>query len=41
MLEGIVESFVGTFLAGLALLLPIAYLIKKKLGNTPMGMMFG
>lgn len=33
MLEGILESFIGTFLAGLALLVPIYFLVKRKLEN--------
>jgi len=41
MLEGVLESFIGAFLAGLALLVPISYLIKKKIDNyNPMGAVF-
>ena len=42
MLEGVLESFIGTFLAGLALLLPISYFVKQKIDNyNPMAAVFG
>lgn len=37
-LVGIIESFIGTLAAGLILIVPIIYLIKKKLGSSPLGM---
>jgi hypothetical protein len=40
-LAGVIESFIGTFTAGILLLGVAAYILKKKLGNTPAGMIFG
>ena len=42
MIEGVIESAIGTFIGGLALLLPISYLVKNKIDNyNPMAAVFG
>lgn len=40
MIEGVLESAVGTFIGGLALIVPVAYVVKKKLSNSPLVNMF-
>ena len=40
MIEGVIESAIGTFIGGLALTVPVAYIIKKKLSNSPLVNMF-
>lgn len=40
MIEGILESAIGTFIGGLALVVPLGYFIKKKLRDSGLVSMF-
>lgn len=42
MLEGVIESFIGTLLAGLLLITPFYFVLKRKIENyNPMAAVFG
>ena len=36
MIEGVIESAIGTFIGGIALLGPLYYVINKKLSSSPL-----